>query len=192
MHMKAVLFNCSPRKEGNTARMLKTVAREIEAEGIETEFIQVGGNVLRGCAACGGCGRNKDMKCVFGEDGINDYVAKMATADAIVIGSPTYFADMSAECKALIDRCGYVLRANGNPVRRKVGAAVAPARRAGSIQVIDGIQHFFTIDEMYVASSTYWNMSLAAAPGSFEEDAEGIKTMENLGRNIAYLVKRLQ
>ena len=123
--MKAVAFNCSPRKEGNTYSMLKKVLEQLEAEGIETELVQVGGNLLHGCKACGACGRNKDMKCAFGADGMNDYIQKMAEADAIIIGSPTYFADMSTECKALLDRCGYTLRSNGNPLKRKVGAAVS-------------------------------------------------------------------
>ncbi len=190
--MKAVAFNCSPRKDGNTAHMLKTVLAKIEKEGIETELVQVGGKTLNGCRACGACKKNQDMKCVFGDDEMNDFIEKMATADAIIIGSPTYFSDMTAECKALIDRGGFVLRGNGNPLKRKVGAAVSAVRRAGGIHVIDGIQHFFTINEMYVASSSYWNMSLAAAPGDHEKDAEGVKTMETLGENIAYLMKKLE
>ena len=190
--MKAVAFNCSPRKEGNTYSMLKKVLEQLEAEGIETELVQVGGNLLHGCKACGACGRNKDMKCAFGADGMNDYIQKMAEADAIIIGSPTYFADMSTECKALLDRCGYTLRSNGNPLKRKVGAAVSAVRRAGGIHVIDGINHFFTINEMYVASSSYWNMSLSKDVGDFLNDAEGVKTMETLGKNMAHLMKKLQ
>ena len=190
--VKVVAFNCSPRKDGNTAHMIRTVLDVLESEGIETEMVQVGGNVLRGCAVCGACKRNKDMKCAFGKDGINDYAQKMLDADGIIIGSPTYYSDMTAECKALIDRCGSVLGPAGKPLSRKVGAAVSAVRRAGGINTIDSIQHFFTINEMYIASSSYWNMSLSRDLGDFEKDEEGIRTMCKLGENMAYLLKKLQ
>jgi multimeric flavodoxin WrbA len=190
--VKVVAFNCSPRKDGNTAHMIKTVFEVLEAEGIETEMVQVGGNVLRGCAACGACKRSGEMKCVYGEDGINDYIQKMVDADGIIIGSPTYFSDMSTECKALIDRCGYALGAGGKPLSRKVGAAVSAVRRAGGIHVLDGIQHFFGINEMYIACSSYWNMSLSRDIGDFEKDEEGIRTMRKLGENMTFLLKKLQ
>lgn len=190
--MKVVGFNCSPKKDGNTAGMIKAVFKELESEGIETEFIQVGGNTISGCRACGKCRENKDMECVLKDDGMNGYIKKMVEADAIIIGSPTYFSDLSTEAKALIDRCGYVARSNGNPLRRKVGAAVVAVRRAGSIHVFDSINHFFTINEMIVPGSSYWNVSLALAPGDFEKDAEGVKTMQDLGVNMAWLLKKLE
>lgn len=190
--MKVVAFNCSPRKDGNTCHMIKDVLKILESEGIETELIQIGGTDIRGCRACGACSRNKDMKCVFGGDGLNDYIAKMAEADGIIIGSPTYFSDLTAEAKALIDRAGYVLRANGIPIRRKVGAAVVAVRRAGSVHVIDSIDHFFSINEMIIVSSSYWNMSLAGPEGAYENDAEGVKTMRVLGENMAWLLKKLE
>jgi multimeric flavodoxin WrbA len=189
--MKVVAFNCSPRKDGNTAHMIKTVLSKLEAEGIETEFVQVGGTDIRGCRACMACSKNKDMKCILPDDGLNSYVEKMAEADGIIIGSPTYFADLTAEAKALIDRGGYVLRSNGNPLRRKVGVAVVAVRRAGGIHVFDSINHFFSINEMVVPSSSYWNVSLARVPGDYENDAEGVKTMETLGDNMAWLMKKL-
>jgi len=188
--MKVTAFNCSPRKDGNTAHMIMKVLEVLKKNGIDTEFIQVG--ELKGCKACVACRKNMDMKCVQTGDELNTYVKKMAESDGIIIGSPTYFADLTAEAKALIDRCGYVLRSNANPMKRKVGAAIAPARRAGSIHVLDSINHFFTINEMYVVSSSYWNMSEACAPGDFEKDPEGIKTMETLGENMAYILKRLE
>ncbi|MGN1045159.1 MAG: flavodoxin family protein [Candidatus Methanomethylophilaceae archaeon] len=189
---KVVAFNCSPRKDGNTAHMIRAVLDVLESEGIETEMVQVGGNVLRGCTVCGACKRNKDMRCVFGEDGIDGYVQRMLDADGIIIGSPTYYSDMTPECKALIDRCGSVLGSAGKPLSRKVGAAVSAVRRAGGINTIDSIQHFFTINEMYIASSSYWNMSLSRDLGDFEKDEEGVRTMRKLGENMAYLLKRLQ
>jgi len=152
----------------------------------------VGGELLHGCKACGACRQNKDMKCVTKDDKMNDWIRKMVDADAIIIGSPTYFADLTMETKALIDRCGYVTRANGNALKRKIGAAVAAARRAGAVNVFDNINHFFTISEMVVPGSSYWNLSLSMAPGDFEKDAEGNATMHTLADNIAWLMKKLK
>lgn len=188
--MKVTAFNCSPRKDGNTAHMIKKVLSVLESEGIETEFVQVG--ELKGCKACGGCRKNEDMKCVQKGDDLNVYLKKMVDSDGIIIGSPTYFADLTAEAKALIDRCGYVLMSNGNPMKRKVATSVCAVRRAGSTHVLDSINHFFTINEMVVVSSSYWNMSLSRDIGDFEKDEEGNITMETLGRNMAWVLKKLE
>ncbi|MDR2865944.1 MAG: flavodoxin family protein [Methanomassiliicoccaceae archaeon] len=190
--MKAIAFNGSPKKDGNTAHMLKLVLADLENDGIETEFVQVGGEPVRGCRACGVCRQKKDMRCVITEDKINEWVLKMADADVILIGSPTYFAGLTPETKALIDRCGYVSRSNGGILKRKIGAAVAVARRAGAVQVFDSINHFFTISEMIIPGSTYWNLSLSLVPGDFEKDAEGNATMHSLAENIAWLMKKLK
>jgi len=190
--MKAIAFNGSPKADGNTAHMLKLVLSDLQKEGIETEFIQVGGELLHGCKACGACRQNKDMKCTISSDKINEWVQKMASADAILIGSPTYFADLTPETKSLIDRCGYVSRSNGNFLKRKIGAAVVAARRAGAVHVFDSINHFFTISEMIVPGSSYWNLSLSLAPGDFEKDAEGNATMHTLADNMAWLMKKLK
>jgi len=190
--MKVVAFNCSPRKEGNTSHMIQDVLKVLNSHGIETEMIQVGGTDIRGCKACGTCGKTKDLKCVMDNDILNSCVLKMAEADGIIIGAPTYFADVNAEAKALIDRGGYVLRANGIPNRRKVGAAVVPARRAGSIHAFDTINHFFTVNEMIVVGSSYWNVSVARAEGDYEKDEEGVKTVRVLGENMAWLLKKLE
>lgn len=190
--MKVTAFNCSPHKDGNTAHMINAVLSILKDEGIETEVVQVGGKDLHGCKACGACRKNQDMKCIQSDDEMNGYIQKMNESDGIIIGSPTYFADLTPEAKALIDRCGYVLRSNGNPMKRKVGAAVVAVRRAGSIHVLDSIQHFFTINEIITVSSSYWNMSLAQKPGDYENDAEGVQTMETLGKNMAWLLKKLE
>ena len=189
--MKAVAFNGSPRPDGNTAHMLKSVLADLEKEGIETEFVQVGGKPAMGCKGCGTCRQKKDMRCIISGE-MNDWFAKMAEADAILIGSPTYFADLTPETKALIDRCGYINRANGNVLKRKVGAAIAVARRAGAVNVFDSINHFFTIAEMIVPGSSYWNLSISMAPGDFEKDAEGNATMHTLAENIAWLMKKIR
>ncbi|NLL94955.1 MAG: flavodoxin family protein [Thermoplasmatales archaeon] len=189
--MKVVAFNCSPRWDGNTSKMIGTVLAELEKEGIGTQYIQVGGEPIRSCKVCGACKKNRDMKCVLEGDKVNSYIQRMAEADGIIIGSPTYFGDVSSEAKALMDRCGYAGRGGvENPFRRKIGAAVVAARRAGAMHAIDTINHFFTINEMFVVGSTYWNLSLAKDKGDFEEDEEGVATMVNLGKNMAWGLKR--
>lgn len=189
--MKVVAFNGSPRKGGNTEFLLKTVLAELEAEGIETELIQVGGQVLRGCMACGWCRESGEKRCVFDNDQLNGYLDNMREADGILFGSPTYFGDMTSEMKALIDRSGYVLRPN-NELRRKVGAAVSVARRGGSIHTFDSMNHFFLLNEMLVVGSSYWNDGIGGAVGAVEEnDAEGTNTAKKLGQNMAWTLKKL-
>jgi len=192
VQMKVVAFNCSPRKNGNTCHMIQDVFKVLNAAGIETEMIQVGGNDIRGCRACGSCGKTKDMRCIIDNDIINDCVQKMIEADGIIIGSPTYFADVNAEAKALIDRAGYVLKTNGGPLKRKVGAAVVAARRMGGLHAFDTINHFFTISEMITVGSSYWNVTLARAEGDYEKDEEGVRIMKVLGENMAWLLKKIE
>ncbi|MBQ7406063.1 MAG: flavodoxin family protein [Candidatus Methanomethylophilaceae archaeon] len=189
--MKVVAFNCSPRANGNTAHMIATVLKVLEDHGIKTEMVQVGGNDLHGCRACQGCSRNKDMRCVLSDDMLNDCIEKMVSADGIIIGSPTYFSDLTTEAKALIDRAGYVTRANGMVLKHKVGAAVSAVRRAGGICTFDSINHFFSINDMITVGSSYWNVSLSRVPGDYEEDAEGVKTMEDLGESMAWILEKI-
>lgn len=189
--MKVLGINGSPRKEGNTADMIRTVFEELEKEGIETQFFQLGGMVLRGCAGCRSCFDRKDERCVFDDDGMNDVIALMKEANGIIIGSPTYFADLTSETKALIDRAGYVGLSNGGLFTRKVGAAVVAVRRAGAVHVFDSINHFFFISQMMVPGSSYWNLGIGRNPGEFLRDEEGIATMRNLGRNMAWLLQKI-
>lgn len=189
--MKVLGINGSPRKEGNTAAMLRTVFAELEDEGIATEMFQLGGMVVRGCTGCRSCFERKNKKCVYDDDGMNEAVAKMIEADGILIGSPTYFADLTTETKALIDRAGYVGLSNGGLFYRKVGAAVVAVRRAGAVHVFDSINHFFFITQMIVPGSSYWNLGVARNPGEFAQDAEGIGTMQNLGKNMAWLLHKI-
>ncbi len=188
--MKVVAFNGSPRKEGNTSILIKHLFKVIEGAGIETETINVAGKIKRGCTACRKCVENQNKQCVFDDDIINECIAKMLEADGIIIGSPTYFAAMTAETKALIDRAGYVVKGNGNLLRRKIGAAVTVARRAGSINVFQGINNFFFISSMVVPGSTYWNLGIGREIGDVESDEEGIKTMIELGENMAWLLEK--
>lgn len=190
--MKVTAFNCSARKDGNTALLLKAALAEIKAAGMETELVQLAGRPLRGCTGCGGCGRNKDGRCVLPEDGFNGYMAAMAASDGILIGSPTYFADVTAEAKALIDRAGMVAISNGFSLRRKAGAAVVAVRRGGAVHAFDTINHFFTINQMIIPGSSYWNVGIGRASGEVEGDKEGMGTMKTLGANMAWLLGKLK
>ena len=156
--MKVVAFNGSPRKDGNTAILINRVLKELQAEGIETEFIQLGGQQIHGCMACGTCRKIKNKECKIVNDNVNLYIQKMAEADGIILGSPTYFSMMTPELKALIDRAGYVAMSNDGMFKRKVGAAVVAVRRAGAMPTFDAINHFFLISEMIIPGSSYWNV----------------------------------
>ncbi len=189
--MKVTAFNGSARKDGNTAILLRAALAELEKEGIETGLVQLAGQKIRGCRACGQCFKKQDKRCAFDDDIANDCIEKMLTADGIILGSPTYFADVSTETKALIDRAGYVSRANDDMLKRKVGAAVVAVRRAGSIHAFDTINHFFLIGQMIIPGSTYWNVGIGRAAGEVESDEEGLQTMQDLGRNMAWLLKKI-
>jgi multimeric flavodoxin WrbA len=189
--MYVVAFNGSPRAEGNTEHLLRHALAVLEEEGIETELVHIGGKRIRGCIACRKCMENQDRRCVIEDDIVNECIGKMAIADGILIGSPTHFADLSPETKALIDRAGFVGIANGGLYARKVGAAVVAVRRAGGIHAYDSINHFFGISNMFTVGSSYWNLGIGLDPGDVEEDAEGIATMQNLGRNMAWLLRKI-
>ncbi len=187
--MKVVAFSGSARKGGNTAVMLRRVLDVLEAEGIETELVELAGKKAQGCTACLKCRELKDRRCHGRNDAINECIAKADEADGIIIGSPVYFADVSSEAKALIDRLGYVAGANPDMLERKVGAGVVAQRRAGAVHAFDSIMHLFMIRQMIVPGSTYWNLGIGGAPGAVAEDEEGMGTMDNLGRNMAWLLK---
>lgn len=189
--MKVIAFNGSPRKNGNTAAMLDVVLEVLRENGIETEKIQIGGEVIKPCNACYLCAKRRDRKCAIDDDVVNECISKMLEADGIIIGSPTYFADVTPETKALIDRAGLVVRVNGDLLKRKVGAAVVVERRAGSIHAFDTINHFFTIGQMIVVGSNYWNVGIGREKGEVKSDEEGMDIMKTLGENMAWLLKKL-
>ncbi|MBW2483971.1 MAG: flavodoxin family protein [Deltaproteobacteria bacterium] len=189
--MKVVAFNGSARKDGNTAILIGYVSRELEKQGVETELIQLSGSRIHGCIACMKCFEKKDQRCSVKDDIVNDCIEKMLAADGIILGSPTYFANVSTEMKALIDRAGMVSRANNDMLARKVGVAVVAVRRAGAIHVFNSINHFFFIGQMVVPGSSYWNLGMGRQKGEVEKDDEGIQTMKKLGRNMAWLLKKL-
>ena len=190
--MKVVAFNGSARKDGNTAVLVRYVFEELEKEGIATELVQLAGEKIHGCRACFACFTHKNHTCVFDDDIVNTCIQKMLDADAIILASPVYFANVSSEMKALIDRIGLVQRANGNMFKRKVGAPVVAVRRAGAVFTHDAINHFFLISEMIVPGSSYWNMGFGLNKEDVRNDKEGETTMRDLGKNMAWLLKCIE
>ncbi len=190
--MKAIAVNGSPRKDGNTAILIRSVFDELEAGGIDTEIVQLAGDVVRGCTACMKCWERQDGRCVITQDPVNDTLTKMVAADAVILGSPTYFADVTAEMKAFIDRTGMVARANGNLFRRKVGAGVVAVRRGGAMHALQTLQNYFLINEMIIPGSSYWNIAYGRGIGEVQEDAEGMETVRKLGENMAWLMQKLR
>ena len=189
--MRVVAFNGSPRKKGNTFALITHVFQELDAEGIETEVVQLAGKKIRGCRACYGCFANRDRRCA-GKDDFNDCLDKMLGADGILLGSPTYVAGVTPEITALMDRACLVSTANGGLFTRKVGAAVVAVRRAGSVSALDTLNHFFLYCQMIVPGSSYWNLGIGLNPGDVEKDEEGLRTMKTLGRNMAWVLKKIQ
>jgi multimeric flavodoxin WrbA len=190
MYMKVLGINGSPRKGGNTEILIREVFKPLEANGINTEIFQIGGREVHGCIACMKCRKAADGKCHQKNDLINECIEKMLSADAIIIGSPVYFADLSSDTKALIDVAGYAIRGAGNPLKRKIGAAVIAVRRAGAIHAFDSINHFFHINEMIIPGSSYWNLAIGREKGEVLNDEEGMRTMRVLGENIAWLLEK--
>lgn len=190
--MKVIAFNGSARKDGNTAIFINQAFSELEKQDIETEMIQLSGQKIRGCIACYKCFENKDRRCSVKNDIVNDCIEKMLQADGIILASPTYFADVSSELKALIDRAGLVARANDDMFKHKIGAGVVAVRRAGSIHAFDSINHFFLISQMIIPGSSYWNMGFGLEKGDAKKDEEGLETMAALGRNMAWLLKKIK
>lgn len=189
--MKVLGINGSPRKGGNTEILIKTVFAELEKEGIKTELLQIGGKQIHGCTACGKCREVLDGKCQIKNDAINKAIEKMVEADAIILGSPVYFADVSTEMKALIDVAGYVTRGNNHQLKRKIGAAVVAVRRGGSMHTFESINNFFLINQMIIPGSSYWNFAFGKNKGDVLNDDEGIQTMKTLGQNMAWLLKNI-
>lgn len=188
--MKVVAVNGSPRKTGNTSIMLNWALEAIKSEGLETELINIGGASVPGCKACGACGKKQNRRCIQDKDPANEIMAGMFEADGIILGSPVYFADITPELKALIDRAGFVALQNGGLLKRKAGAAVTVARRAGQVHAYDSINHFFGINNMFTVGSSYWNLGVGLEAGDVEKDAEAAETMRNLGANMAWLIKK--
>ena len=183
--MKVLLLNGSPKPNGNTAHALREMADVFAQEGIEAEIIQIGNQDIRGCIACGSCGRNS--KCVF-DDAVNAIAPKFEAADGLVIGSPVYYASANATLMAFMQRLFYSTHFDKT---MKVGASITIARRGGCSATYDEMNKFFGISGMPIASSQYWNSVHGGAPGQVLEDAEGMQTMRTLARNMAFLMKSI-
>lgn len=189
--MKVVALNGSARKDGNTAMLIQVVFEELKKEGIETELIQMAGKNIQGCLACYKCFKNKDRRCSVDKDILNDIMARMEKAEGILLGSPTYFSDVTSGMRAFIERCGFVARANDYMFKGKVGAAVVAVCRAGSIQAFTSMNLFLHYMQMFMPGSSYWNIGIGRDPGDVMKDEEGIQTMKTLGQNMAWLLKKL-
>jgi multimeric flavodoxin WrbA len=189
--MRVFAINGSPRANGNTSALIQIVLDELTTEGIECELFQIGGLPVRGCTACYKCFQQRNQRCAIQQDVINHCIEQILASDGVIIGSPTYFANVNAEIKALIDRVGLVARANGDMFKRKVGAAVVAVRRAGAIHAFNSINHLFTIGQMIIPGSSYWNLGIGGAPNDVQGDEEGIQTMKTLGQNMAWLLKKI-
>ena len=185
--MYALAICGSPRKGGNTELLLKEVLGELETAGWETELEKVGGTAIRGCVACEKCFENQDNECSVKKDKFNTVFSKMLQADAMILGSPTYFAAVSADLKALIERAGYVAYANGHAFAGKIGAAVVAVRRGGATHAYDTINHMYQMSRMIIPCSTYWNMGFGLGKGEVLEDEEGLANMRHLGKSIDWL-----
>ncbi len=189
--MKVIAINGSPRSGGNTEMLLKKALEPLEAAGWTTEYMKVGGRPVRGCTACFKCFRKKDLRCVVTTDAMNGFLEKIFAADAVILGSPTFFANVSAEMKALLDRTGMVSLANGGALRGKIGAAVVAVRRGGATFVFDSINHMFLMSSMIVPGSIYWNMGVGLGKEEVLGDEEAMRNMTHLGQTIAWLGKAI-
>jgi multimeric flavodoxin WrbA len=190
--MKALAVNGSPRKKGNTEILLGKVLEPLKEDGWDVELVQAGGRKIAGCIACYKCFENKDMQCAVKKDELNALLAKIFAADALIFGSPTYFTDVSAEMKALLDRTGLVSLANGGVLRGKIGAAVVAVRRGGGTHVFDTINHMFLMSSMIIPGSSYWNLGYGLNKGDVLKDEEGLRNMNYLGRTIAWLGRAIK
>lgn len=188
--MKVLAFNGSPRKEGNTFYALQTVAKELETDGIEVEIVHVGGKTISGCMACGACSRNKNERCIIENDDVNTWIQKMKEADGILIGSPVHFSGISGAMKCFLDRAFYV--ASSDILRHKVAAAVVAVRRSGGVTTFDQLNHYLHYAQMLVPSSNYWNVIHGAKSYEAAEDAEGVQIMQNLGKNMAWMLRMVE
>ena len=190
--MKVLAVNGSARKDGNTAILIRAVYEELNAAGIETEMVQLSGNIIEPCKACWACGGRKN--CVHKRDLFQEIFEKMTRADGIILGSPVYTANISANMQAFLERASVVTDMNRgeNLFRHKVGAAVTAARRGGALPALDAMYHFFMLQNMFVVGSSYWAMAYGQMPGDVHKDGEGLDTMKNLGQNMAYLLRALE
>ncbi|MFA6708671.1 MAG: flavodoxin family protein [Fusobacterium sp.] len=188
--MKVLVINGSPRKEGNTKIALGIMKDELTKLGIEIEELHVGSKI-NGCLGCMKCAEMLNETCIIKNDIVNEAVQKIIESDGVILSSPTYYANISGTMKSFLDRVFFVAGVNGGLFRHKVGASISSVRRAGAVETINALDKYFTISEMFISTSTYWNMIYGAAPGEVLEDEEGIQTVRILAKNMGFLLKSL-
>lgn len=188
--MKALAINGSPRKGGNTEILLKRCLAKIAAGGVETELVQVGNSGIQPCTACGYCHQAKNGTCAIKDDPFQELFGKMLAADIIVVGSPVYFGSATPDLMCLLDRAGYVGYPSGM-FSRKIGGPIAVARRAGQNFTYAQLMYWFTINDMVVPGSCYWNVAVGREKGEVENDAEGLRIVDRFGENLLWLAQKL-
>ncbi len=189
--MRVLGISGSPRREGNTDILIHTALKVLEEEGLETEFLSLADRPIKPCVACQGCFSAEEIRCVQNDPAFEGIVEKFAAAEGILVGSPVYFGSATPQTMALLDRVGYVARRHPELLRRKVGAAIVVARRAGQNFTFAQLNYFFLISQMIVPGSTYWNVAVGREKGEVQNDAEGMETVRNLAKNMAWLMKKL-
>jgi multimeric flavodoxin WrbA len=189
--MHAIAISGSPRKDGNTETLLQRCLDQLAERGITGDFVTLRDKTIKGCRACATCSRRKDKTCNTKDDDFHPVFEAMQRADIIVVGSPVYFGSATPEMMALLDRAGYVSRANGHLFSRKIGGPIAIARRAGHNFTYAQLMFWFTINDMIVPGSTYWNVALAKDAGAVKEDTEALATIDRFAENLAWLGERL-
>ncbi|SHO43986.1 flavodoxin family protein [Desulfopila aestuarii] len=190
--MKALAFNGSPNKKGNTYHALKMVTDELEKEGIETEILHVGNKAIRGCLACGQCAKKQNEQCIQTDDPVNEWIQLMKDADGILVGSPVHYSAIAGTMKSFLDRAFYVSGVNGSMMRHKVGASVVAVRRSGGLPTFNQLNNFICYSEMLMPTSNYWNVIHGTKPGEAVQDLEGAQIMRTLGKNMAWLMKLVE
>ena len=189
--MRVLGISGSPRQGGNTDILIHTALEVLAGEGIETEFLSLAERPVKPCVACRGCFAGDEIRCVQEDPAFEGMIEKFAAADGILVGSPVYFGSATPQTMALLDRVGYVARRHPELLRRKVGAAMVVARRAGQNFTFAQLNYFFLITEMIVPGSSYWNVAFGREKGEVQNDAEGMETVKTLARNMAWLMKKL-
>jgi len=190
--MKVVAFNGSPNKEGNTYTGIKMVTDLLESSGVETEIVQVGNKKIRGCMACQKCIKNRDGKCVFNDDPVNDWIEKMLEADGIILGTPVHWAGVAGTMKSFLDRAFYAIGAGEKGLENKVGVSLAAVRRSGGITAVDQLNKFLEYSEMIIPSSNYWNVIHGTKAGEVLKDKEGVQILETLGKRMLWALELVE
>ncbi|HPB58200.1 MAG TPA: flavodoxin family protein [Bacteroidales bacterium] len=190
--MKVIAFNGSPKKGGNTFTALQSIQPIFGENGVELEILQIGSSTIQGCMACGACRTNKNERCIFDKDPVNEIIQKVKEADGIILASPVYYASINGTFKSFLDRLFYVSGSNGNLFRHKVGAALVVVRRVGGINAFLDLNNYLLYSEMIIPGSNYWNVVYGSKPGEVLKDHEGLQTLAVLAQNFCWTLKLIE